>query len=1094
MFSKNLTSQRPSFAANSFKFALITLAIILVANCGGDGGTSLVNSDEAPDPVLLDIPIAYIKRPVPTTAQRINNIADPIEMFPGARLLVNDRASNLAQERDITEQILAIVASEENADPALIGIDIKDLETSFDGQQLIFSVRAIPDIANNDEPELFTWNLWTYDFQTDTANYLIPSKLIRNDGAASGGGHDMAPHFLTDDRIVFSSSRQSAIQEKQLNEGRGQRYAPVSELDANVQAVALHIYDPDNDEISQISINRGIDLDPATLESGEIIFSRWNTNNQIGLYKINPSGAQLSVVYGYDSGDLLATEESSEGNTDRLHFLQPRQLDDGRILAFIRAENQTQLGGDFVFIDTEGFIDLFTPINSYSGAETRAQTTLTDLEVNALDELSLGGKFLAAYPLRDGSQRLLVSWSSCRVENGEGLIIPCSIADSDDAVMINGQLRLRAAPPLFGLWIYDPIAQNQLPVVVAEQGFIISEVVAAEARSYPTTPDETDIFDASLAAENQGLLIIDSVYNEDGVQVPYAPLNIASYAEPGTALYEDRPARFLRVLQPVPIPNDDVLDNPSNRGAFGLLEILGYVPVEPDGSVGAKVPANTPIMINVVDRDGRRISRRHTHWLQVARGEIVRCVGCHNPNSDVPHGRLDSQPTSQNPGAVSLSSGLEGFLAADPSLFASTLGQTMAEVYNLRRPVNNPSETVRDIQLEITYSDEWTDTNTLTPDADIDLSYDPAWDIPAANAIIAPNLDPALQGRIVIHYGDHIQPIWEREREISIDGNDVLNQQGEAVTNCIGCHTSNGNTQVPAGQLELTGEVIGNGLITTSYQELLFTDAEQWLSTSVPPAAIDRQLTCTQLDPEGNVIPAPSPAFPVRPSINRRSANNSNAFFNCFEIDDSPSCGAFVQDLSPPPPNCTADGGIVVEDGALTTKVTPATFAEAELRMNALDPMTPALSLTDNGQLMNLLNVNCESCHSTVGGQIPHSDSDSDTAYLALSAFINLVNPGNSQVITRLSINRHGPTGNHSCADIIACDNLATALQQAITTFADAVPAEEINNVIPGGQVSAQGTFNHYNLLTPAELRLISEWIDIGTPIYTDPFDPRLYD
>ena len=85
----------------------------------------------------------------------------------------------------------------------------------------------------------------------------------------------MAPHYLTDDRIVFISTRQAAIQERQLNEGRGQRYSAVSEANNNIQATTLHIYDPDSEQISQISLNQTSDLDPATLESGEIIYSHW---------------------------------------------------------------------------------------------------------------------------------------------------------------------------------------------------------------------------------------------------------------------------------------------------------------------------------------------------------------------------------------------------------------------------------------------------------------------------------------------------------------------------------------------------------------------------------------------------------------------------------------------------------------------------------------------------------------------------------------------------------------------------------------------------------------------------------------------------
>lgn len=936
-----------------------TLLLGLTGCGGGGGGTSIASDNESPDPVVLDIPIAYIKRPQPATDNNgqvsIINIENPVEIFPGARLLVRPRSSNLADEIDVSDQIIEKIAAEENVAPELLSVDIKDIESSFDGSTLIFAVRAIPDIDNNDEPELHTWNLWTYDIETDTADYLIQSALIRNDGAETGGAQDMAPHYLTDDRIVFISTRQSAIQERQLNEGRGQRYSAVSETNNNIQAVALHIYDPDSEQISQISLNQSIDLDPATLNSGEIIFSHWESNQQLSLYQINPSGAQLSALYGANSGDLIASEETTTNNTQRMHFLQPREMPDGRILSLIRSSQQTQLGGDLALIDTAGFIELFTPVNDNPSSASRGQLAVTDLEINALDELSPGGKFLAAYPLQDGTDRILTSWSPCRVQNSDGLNIPCSIATDEDRVIVDqgGQqnLQLQAAPSLFGLWVYNPAEQTQKPVVVAEEGFVISEVVAAEPRSFPSIPDEQDLFDADLAQQNKGLIIIDSVYNQDDGLVPYAPLGIAAYAEPGTLAYQNRPARFMRVLQPVPIPNDDVLDDlPNDGGAYGLLEILGYTPIEPDGSVSAKVQADTPIMLNMVTADGRRISRRHTHWLQVAKGEILRCVGCHEPGSAIPHGRLDSQPDSQNPGAVSLNTGLEGFIGANPALFASELGQTMAEAYDLHKPDSDESKRVRDLQLELTYTDEWTDTGSgLIADADIDLRYDPAWAIPEANAIIAPNLDPELQGRIVINYNDHIQPIWDRSRTISQNGMAVIGPEGTAVSRCTDCHSSGGDTRVPAGQLDLT-DTIADGIFTRSYLELTRADNEQWITTSNGLA--DRQRICTVTD-ENDLELQEIQFFTVPASVNRGSALAlaSNGFFNCFEIDGVSSCGNFQQDNSEPPANCTDDGGTV----------------------------------------------------------------------------------------------------------------------------------------------AAQETFNHYQLLTPSELRLISEWLDIGSPFYTNPFDPRLF-
>jgi len=198
-----------------YAFFCSALASVLTG-CGG--GTSVASDDDAADPVVVEIPIAYVRRPAPAPDAngivRYTNLNDPIEMFPGARLYVRPRSSNLANEIDLTDRIANKIATELGVSASILAIDIKGLEASYDGSKLIFSVRAIPDIDNNDEPELYTWNLWIYNFNTDSLNYVIPTSLVRDEGASTGGGQDMDPHFLTDDRIVFSSSRQVAIQAK----------------------------------------------------------------------------------------------------------------------------------------------------------------------------------------------------------------------------------------------------------------------------------------------------------------------------------------------------------------------------------------------------------------------------------------------------------------------------------------------------------------------------------------------------------------------------------------------------------------------------------------------------------------------------------------------------------------------------------------------------------------------------------------------------------------------------------------------------------------------------------------------------------------
>ncbi len=897
--NKSLTKLPISLPFKLPRLALLMLSlcgVITLTGCGGggaDGGDiDIAFTEQEQDPVVLEIPIAYVRRAMPEDMGDAEfDLREPNAFNPGAELLVRSRSSNLAEEINLTPLITAIVAVEEGVTEDELAIDVKDLDTSFDGEVLVFAARVVPEPFDNNL-EFTTWNLWAYNFVTGELDYVIPSRLTRNEGVEVGGAQDIAPHFLTDDRIVFSSTRQVASQARQLNEGRALIYAALEE-GRDVPASVLHTYDPETNSFEQISFNQSHDLDPTTLDSGEILFSRWNNgsgNNQISLHRLNPSGAQSSLVYGHHSGD-----SGTEGSN--VQFTQPRQMQDGRIISVLRSFEPDSLGGNLVIIDTSGYVESDQPVWASQGATGDSQTPLTDTDIRTDDLLSPGGQYLAAYPLQDGTNRLLVSWSPCRVIDLEGRFQPCTIGPPDGAL----------APPLYGLWVFNANEGTQQVVVIPTEGFMLTDIVAAESRSFPAVIDEAGYTSTDLRNETSGLLLIDSFYDFDGID--RSTLGISALSEPGTTAYAQRPIRFVRVVQPVPIPDEDIQDIPNSAfgvsTAQGMREIAGYTVIEPDGSATIKVPANTPFMISALDSNGRRVSERHDHWLQVSAGEIVRCTGCHSGTSELPHGRLDSQPATANPGAQAIGATM-GFVGTRPDLFGTALGETMAEVYNLRRPDGNETAVERDLSMHITYTDEWTDTASgLVPDPDIDYTYDPAWtDIPPGSPIIVPNLDPQLPGRIVINYIDHIQPIWERVRDPRMD------DQGTMIDTCGGCHTTNNNADVPDGQLVLTSSVSDiDPDHYTSYRELLSRDNELWINNA--DVLAERQRECTVIDPDDNQLLVVT-TFPVQRTLSNGGANSSNGFFGCFEVGPA-ACGRFQQDVSAPPVDCVDNGTIQID-------------------------------------------------------------------------------------------------------------------------------------------------------------------------------------
>jgi hypothetical protein len=905
---KNITNR-------GLRYPLFALAgsLLLLSACTSDSGDSITLSSgsQGSDPVLLEIPIAYVKRPLPDEMDDTPDLRDPLAFNPGVELFVRSRSDTSAEEINVTDQILSVVAAEEGVTIEELAIDIKGLETSFDGKRLIFAARVVPEPVDNNL-EFTTWNIWLFNFETRQAQYLVPSRIKRNEGLSHGGGHDTAPHFLTDDRIVLSSTRQTAIAGKLLNEGRAQIYAGLDE-ERDDPASVLHIYDPSmgDESFQQISFNPSHDFDPVALSTGEIVFSRWNRsrgNDHLSLFSINPSGIGLSNLYGYHSQDIGT-------NGVALELTQPREFGNGQLIALARSFQAESYGGNIIIINKNGFTEYDQPTWANQGQGGNGHASISNADIRTDDQISPGGQYAAVYPINDGSNRVLMSWSPCRVIDENGRNVPCTIGPA------NGEL----APPLYGAWIYDPSEGTQLPVVKAQEGFMISEIVAGEPRAYPDSLNDSESFDSELALNDKGALLIDSVYDLDGVDS--SVIGIANQSVLGSMAHANRSARFIRFTKPVPIPDEDIFEIPNY--AFGvsasrfMMEIVGYSMVEPDGSVSARVPANTPLSFSILDSNGRRIGSRHNYWIQLAAGEVLHCTGCHTNNSELPHGRIDSQPESSNPGAISLLSGAIGFTNMDTSLYCgSEIGQTMARIYNMRRP--DCSETIigRDLSLQLSYSDEWTGPAS-TPDSSFDYSYDPAWMYNPT--LITANLDPSLDSRIVINYIDHIQPIWERVRIPVDDGTGVL------IDTCVGCHNSidtiTGDPLVPSGQLDLTSLPSDiNSDHYRSYRELLSRDDEQLIDEG--GVLVNRQRACTEEDIDGNVLNF-TLSVAVQASMRASGANNSNRFFRCFD-SPGPVCGTVAP--STLPDGCEEDTN-TPSPSTINTVNHAGMLSDAELRL-----------------------------------------------------------------------------------------------------------------------------------------------------------------
>jgi len=70
-------------------------------------------------------------------------------------------------------------------------------------------------------------------------------------------------------------------------------------------------------------------------------------------------------------------------------------------------------------------------------------------------------------------------------------------------------------------------------------------------------------------------------------------------------------------------------------GPWDPKRVLGTVPVEADGSAHFRVPAYTPIALQPLDAAGQAVQLMRS-WFTAMPGEVVSCVGCHEPQNTAP--------------------------------------------------------------------------------------------------------------------------------------------------------------------------------------------------------------------------------------------------------------------------------------------------------------------------------------------------------------------------------------------------------------------------------------------------------------------------
>ncbi len=778
--------------------SLWATSLVLAGTLAGCGSGSSAG-DSATVTVAGDVPIAY--------AQRANTMSvNPTNggpSAPGGDLMIRDKSSASAQEHNVTAQFTQGRG------------DVQSPDVSYDGKKIIFAMNCPADNTSkigNVPACTGAWNIWEYDM---TVGGLTGGTFRR---LTATGNDDVEPTYLPAGRgYVFTSNRQT---KSSVNQALGQSYKARDEYERET-VFNLHTMDADGGNVTQISFNQSHDRSPTVRQNGDIMFSRWDHvggRNHFKVFRAKPDGTDLFVLYG----------AHSEGNS----FLHPRDMDPkGQYAGFLASDlmplSRTHEGGGLVFIDAANFSEQNTPANP--GVTGVGQHQATAQQLNIGGGLSQYGRISTPYPLWDGTDRVLVSYTPCEVSSS-GVVVPCatlSQAEMDRLSMerLNEDVAkdtLQAnVNPSYAIYMFDPKQQTFLIVAAPPPGFMNMHPVAIQPRTEPNATLPTNV-DAALAAQNLGLLEVRSVYDTDGLgrmgsgvlaaadapagctsqiamTAPTDPADTRSQVadlvkmkDPASAAYGCSPARFIRAVRAIaPGAGMTGMRQAIGETEFEMQQVVGYAPIEPDGSFKLTVPADTPIGLAVVNERGEGL-QTHTNWIQVRPGERRTCDGCHSPRRG---GAINS-------GAVvnTTPAGIKTALSA-----ARQSGETMAGTRTRLDP------TMLKLVNDLVYSDYWADTTKpgVTARPSMALKY-------TGNVNPADDLVTAVPVNGIVNYPTHVAPLWTRNR---------------GANTCTGCHND-------PDKLNLSASISGTGR-TESYQEIMLGDPQLDPVTGLPLTRIE---------------------------------------------------------------------------------------------------------------------------------------------------------------------------------------------------------------------------------------------------------------
>ncbi|MCC6231516.1 MAG: hypothetical protein IT580_02675 [Verrucomicrobiales bacterium] len=487
--------------------------------------------------------------------------------------------------------------------PSLPAGNFMTPELSFDGTHLLFAYCPV-----NQAPESWDFNDQTRHHHYHLYDLALDSGRIR--ALTQGDTDNFSPVALPSGDIVYVSTRRGGYHRC----GRGPCFV-----------YTLSRMNGDGGHPHSISFHETQEWDPCLLHDGRLVYTRWdyvdrNAVHYEQLWSALPDGGGARIFYGNNTWNPAGIWEARAipGSSRVMATASPHHgLSAGSILVIDTARGVDgppplrRLTPDVRFPESESPLahgatpaatDFDTPVARFWQAPLVESGGVKDATEE--ERRWPGHCYKSPWPLSENF--FVVSYSFDRLLGEPGPNLPNMFGLYFADAYGNKEL-IHRDPAISSLWA-RPRAARPKP--------------AELATSRPGGNPDTGTFFLSDVKESW----------------PYLP--------------QDVPITALRIIQ-VLLKTTPHADSPRVGAAFAApgKQVLGTVPVEPDGSAHFEVPARTPVLFQALDAHGRAVqTMRSLVYLQP--GEQQSCVGCHEHRMSTTQPSLQAQALQRAPSRI----------------------------------------------------------------------------------------------------------------------------------------------------------------------------------------------------------------------------------------------------------------------------------------------------------------------------------------------------------------------------------------------------------------------------------------------------------